>query len=113
MKAPSRSRSRQTTTADIRLKIEPVGPSAESVRAIAQAMTRHNALRSRLAKTRNRLLGIDILEPLEEAKPARPKPPTQFRAIIYDYTNNQTLFATGNLARPASLEVVESAQQPL
>lgn len=112
MKAPSR-RTGTRDGGDIRLKTEPFGPKPEQMAAVAQAVMKHKAVQTRLAKTRNRLIRIDLLEPPEEAKPARAKPPEQFRAVIYDYTNNLALHATGSLARPSSLEITESAQQPL
>jgi hypothetical protein len=58
-------------------------------------------------------LRIDLLDPLEEPKPVRPKIPNRFRATFFDYTNNGTVFATGSLARPTTLEVAESGLQPL
>ncbi len=112
MKRPSGG----TTTSDggaIRLKIEPFGPKPETMTAVAQAVMKHKGLQARLAKTQSRLLRIDLLEPPQETKPARPKPPQRFRAVIYDYTNNVALHATGSLAKPTSLEIEESAQQPL
>jgi hypothetical protein len=116
MKAPSPRKGTRAQLAEggeIRVKIEPFGPSPEDMRAVAQAVMSHEAVQKRLAKTRNRLLSVDLIEPPREDKPLRPKPPEQFRATIYDYTNNVTLFATGSLAKPAALELTESAQQPL
>jgi hypothetical protein len=58
-------------------------------------------------------LRIEVVEPFEDTKPARPKPQNRFRAVFYDYTNNRTVFATGNIAKATTLEVSESAIQPL
>jgi hypothetical protein len=112
MKTPSRSTGARDPSS-IRLKIEPFGPTSERMAVVAQSVMKHKALQAHLAKTRNRLIGIDLIEPLEDAKPARAKPPEQFRAVIYDYTNNRALHATGRLAKPTALEITESAQQPL
>jgi len=65
-----------------------------------------------LAKTKHRLLYIDLLDVAADAKVDNPKPPDRFRATFYDYTNNRTVFAIGSLPRAASLEVIESGLQP-
>ena len=75
------------------IKFQAFGPTPEAIAALGQAVLKQKALQARLAKTRNRLLRIELVEPSEETKPARPKPPKQFRAIIYDYTNNVALSA--------------------
>jgi hypothetical protein len=112
MKAPSRG-TKPSAGGDIQLKIQPFGPKPEDMAALAQAVMKHKAVQKRLAKTRNRLLRIDLIEPPEETKPARPKPPDRFRAVIYDYTNNIAVHATGSMSKPAAVEITESAQQPL
>ena len=93
------------------LKIEPFGPKSEDIEALAQWLTRHRAIQAALAKARHRLLHIDLLESEPEIKRDKPKPPERFRATFFDYTNNRTLFATGSLARHASLELSESGLQ--
>jgi hypothetical protein len=112
MKRPSRTKA-ASDSGDIRFKFATFGPTPEAMATLAQAVTKQKSLQARLAKTRNRLLRIDLVEPPEEIKPARPRPPEQFRAIIYDYTNNVAVIATGSIARPASLDITESAEQPL
>src|SRR5882672_10688075 len=114
MKAPSGPKGRQSAveTAPFKLKIEPFGPSPDDIRAVAQAVSSHKAVQALLGKARSRLLRIDMVEPPEETKPARPKPPDKFRATFYDYTNNRAIIATGSIAKPAALEVTESGHQP-
>jgi hypothetical protein len=83
------------------------------MRSLAQTVTKHRAVQAILAKTRFRLLRIDIVDDSPDKKPAKPKAPDKFRAVFFDYTNNRTVFATGNLATPtSSLEVTESGLQP-
>jgi hypothetical protein len=84
----------------------------KEVQSIAQAVTKHRAVQAYLGKARYRLLRIDLLDPSEEPKPARPVPPDRFRAVFFDYTNNRSVIATGALAKPRNLEVVESGFQP-
>lgn len=94
------------------LKIQPFGPGPEQLQALAQSLTGHPAIQKYLAQTRHRLLRIDLLDPPEETKSARPKPPNRFQASFFDYTNNRTVLATGSLPEPTTLEVVESGIQP-
>lgn len=94
------------------LKIRSFGPTQEEVQTLAGTVTRHRAVQEYLAKTRHRLLRIDLLDDPEPAKSARPETPNRFRATFFDYTNNRAVIATGNLSKPATLEVVESGLQP-
>jgi len=107
----SRTSSRERTALNVR--VEPFGPKPADIAALAQWLTRHRAIQGALGRTRHRLLRIDPLEPEPEphVKPDKPKPPDRFRATFLDYTNRRTLFATGSLARPTSLELTESGLQ--
>lgn len=97
---------------DLSVKIQAFGPSPEQVQSVAQSIMRHPSIQKYLAKTRHRLLRIDLLDPTEDPKSARPTVPNRFRATFFDYTNNRTVFATGSLPKPTTLEVVESGLQP-
>lgn len=101
-----------TEWGDLSLKIESFGPRPEQVQALAEIVAKHRAIQDYLAKTRHRLLRIDLLDGPEEAKSPRPRPPNRFQATFFDYTNNRTVLATGNLPRPTKLEVAESGLQP-
>ena len=97
---------------ELSVTIERFGPSPEQVKALAQSVTKHPAIKKYLAKTRHRLLRIDLLDPPEEPKSARARPPNRFQATFFDYTNNRTVFATGSLPKPTTLKVAESGLQP-
>ena len=97
---------------EVGIKIAAFGPTPQYVQALAQALTKHTAVKKYLAKTRHRLLRLDLVEPADQPKPARPKPPDRFRAVFYDYTNNRSVFVTGGLRNPAKVEITESAFQP-
>jgi copper amine oxidase-like protein len=112
MKAVS-PRKRSTARGDLSVKIVRFGPTADEMQALAQTVIKHRAVQTLLARTRHRLLSIDVVDPDEELKPAKPRPSSCFRAVFYDYTNNRTVLATGALAKPATLKVTESATQPL
>jgi hypothetical protein len=100
-------------TEDINLKIQPFGPTPDQLTALAPRLNAHPAVKKLLDKTRHRLLGIALVHPVEDTKPAKPRPPQQFRATFFDYTNNRSIIATGSLRTPEKLEVTESGLQPL
>jgi Copper amine oxidase, enzyme domain len=98
---------------ELGVKVQPFGPRPDQIQALGRTVTSHRAVRAYLAKTRFRLLRIELVEPFEDTKSARPKPQKGFCAVFYDYTNNRTVFAKGSIAKPTTLEVTESAVQPL
>jgi hypothetical protein len=112
MKAASGRKSSSAEGKKLGIKIQSFGPTPEEVQALARSVTRHRAVQSYLAKTRSRLLRIDLLEPAQETKLVKPKPPDRFRAVFYDYTNNRTVLAIGRVAKLMALEVTESSLQP-
>jgi hypothetical protein len=95
----------------IEVKVRPFGPSAEEINALPDGLLEHRDLKAHLSGTRHRLLYLDLIESGE--KLARPRPPEEFRATIYDYTNQRTLRATGSIAAPRRLVVEEFGDQPL
>src|SRR3989442_2224641 len=99
---------------ELALKFEPRGPDPARISTVSRALADHPAVQEFLAKTRNRLLTFELVEPEPEAKSARPSPPPHlFRATFYDYTNNRTIFVDGDLNQPKRVKVSESSFQPL
>jgi hypothetical protein len=97
--ASARKRSRVEGAPDV--KTVPFGPTADQMRTLGERVTKHHALQALLAKTRHRLLRIDLVDYDTDAKPARPRPPDGFRAVIYDYTNERTVFRCSLARRTA------------
>ena len=113
---PVRSRKGRDGAAqgELALKFEPRGPDPARISTVSRALADHSAVQEFLAKTRNRLLTFELVEPDPEVKGARPAPPPHlFRATFYDYTNNRTIFVDGDLDQPKRLKVSESSFQPL
>ncbi len=110
--ATKRTKLSRTKNRKLSLKIESFGPGPEQMQALAETLARHSAVQGLLAKTRHRLLRIDLVDSPDDPKRARPKPPSRFRAVFFDYTNNRAVIAAGSLLKPATLEVTESALQP-
>jgi hypothetical protein len=108
-KRPATSRREEQ---ELRVKVEAFGPSPEQVESLAQRVTKHREVQKHLAKTRHRLLHVDLLDPTDRPKSARPEPPSRFRAVYFDYTNNRTVLATGSVAKPTTLAITESGLHP-
>jgi hypothetical protein len=111
MPRTNRARSSTANSDSLTVTVQPFGPAPEKIQALAQSIPELQAVRKELSGTRFRLLRIDLLDDAEEAKPARPTPPRQFRATFVDYTNNRTLLATGSLSNTRTVKVTESALQ--
>lgn len=99
---------------ELQIEFTPRGPDQAAFDTLSGSLRQHTALRHYLAENRQRLLSLELVESEPEKKPKRiPAPSNQFRATFYDYTNNRTITASGNLANPQQLAVTESAEQPL
>jgi Copper amine oxidase, enzyme domain len=114
-------RARKTTTRaktslaageSLTVTLKPFGPTPEKIQSLAQSLPAHRVVQEELAGTRHRLLRIDLLDAPGDTKSASPKPPERFQATFVDYTNNRTVFATGNLSETRTLKMTESALQP-
>src|SRR5687768_252810 len=108
---PSKARRSRTSTTSkaLGVKIEPFGPTPADLQAVAGRVTKHRAVQTMMAKSRYRLLYIDVPDADDDdGKATKPKEPQRFRATLFDYTKNRTVFAVGSFATPASLEVIES-----
>jgi hypothetical protein len=110
--SPQKGPSPKGGEGELSVKVAPFGPTPADIERLSARIIKHKAVQAFLVKTRHRLLRVDVLDADEEKKPVRPAPPSRFQAVFYDYTNNRTVLATGLLARPGSLEVVESSMQP-
>jgi len=110
---PSKSQV-QSTQDGIALNFKPFGPDQTVLNTLARDLIQHPALQPVLKKTRYRLLSVELIDPEPEVKTSRtPASSDRFKATIYDYTNNRSITAAGNLASLRRLDVSESSRQPL
>jgi hypothetical protein len=99
---------------DVQIDIERLGPDPDTIEELSRAALEHPSSQEYLGETRNRLLGLELLEPKVEVKADGPVPPDRYRATTYDYTNNRVVLTTGRLDDPrGSIEVSEAGYQPL
>jgi copper amine oxidase-like protein len=112
MAARPAKRASRTLREELDVKVEPFGPTVDAVAVAGQRAIKDRAVQQMLGQARHRLLSVDLLDPEEADKPDKPKIPDRFRATIYDYTNERTIFADGSLSRAGALPVSESGLQP-
>ena len=96
----------------VQVTVKPFGPTAEALAAIgAQVMALAGVLQL-LGRAKGRLLYVEALDDESGEKPAKPRPPTRFRATIRDDAAHRTLLVEGDLDDPGGASVVESALPP-
>jgi len=99
---------------ELDIRVRAVGPTPDQHTRLGARILSSPALAKALGRARHRLVSLEYL-PADDGK-TRSQPSAEwsrFRAAICDYTNSRTLIATGSAARPAGLQVVESAEPPL
>jgi hypothetical protein len=80
----------------LNIKVVPWGPTQEVFDAAKVRVEASAELRVFLKDTKYRLLEFSYIE--NENKTAPTAPPTRFRAVYYDYTNDRTIVAEGDFA---------------
>lgn len=93
---------------EIKVTIKPFGPSTEKLASVGSALMRRAAVREHLG-AKARLLYV---EAIDDEKRYRPKPPSRFRATIYDASRQCTVIAEGSLDARRSVTITESATPP-
>src|SRR3954470_23864790 len=102
-----------TEHSDMQINIEPVGPGSKVIDEVSQALSDHPSVRAQLSETRQRLLSIELLNPVGAGRTDGLEP-DRYRATTYDYTNNRVILTTGSLDDvQGSMEVSQSGHQPL
>src|SRR5215218_646161 len=104
---------RRTGRAELSVRLSAFGPTADELAALRERVAAHRAVQKYLAKTRFRLLHLDILDEEPDEKRERPREPERYRATFYDYTNERAVIAIGKLRGSGAPEVELSSQQPL
>src|SRR6266540_6047420 len=99
--------------APLEVKVVPIGPDRAMVDMAARRVLNHPSVQRHLKRGRHRLLSLELVEPEERAKRARPAEPTRHRATIYDYAENRAIVVEGPLDSRGRLDVTESGHQPL
>jgi len=96
---------------EVSIKISPFGRDPAALEQVGATVLRHPRVREHLDGAEHRLLSFELVE--SERKTARPVAPRNYRATIFDYTNNRSLLVTGSLDNLEAVEVEERGIQPL
>ena len=97
----------------VKINIVPWGPSLETVEAAKLRVGQSKAVQEKLSGTNYRLLEFAYLENDSGDKSQPTQPPTRFRAVFYDYTNDRTFAAVGDFTGFEPVAVSEEVYQPL
>ncbi len=91
---------RRSTRADKKLTISvvPWGPSQADVDSAKRRVELNESVKRQLGSSKYREVGFEYLYAEAETKQQASRPPTRFRVIYYNYSNDTTLFAEGDFA---------------
>ena len=89
----------------LNITVVPWGPTQADVDAAAQRVELDDTVRRELSGSKFRRVGFEYLYDTIESKKQSAKPPTRFRVIYYNYSNDMTLFAEGDFAAKGPISV--------
>ena len=92
------------------ITVTPLGPDQATIDKTKGDLLKNPALAARLKGTRYRLVAFDFIDADLKATDTT-EAPTQYRAQVFDYTNNKAYVAIGSF-RDNRLQVRETQQQP-
>jgi len=101
---------------ELSVKIVPFGPSQNVIDRISAGLMRNPTVQKYLGDARYRLLYFELVDSDAENNnkgKRKPLPLDRFRATMFDYTNNRTIFVDGSLNEPRRVKITESGIQPL
>lgn len=95
--------------------VEPWGPDQEAFDEIRQSLLEDRVVREKLHGAQYRLLELKACDAgMTDGKAVGfGTPPDRYCATFYDYTNDRTLVAQGRFDHQGTVELAESARQPL
>ncbi len=100
----------RTSGTDLTVTIKPFGPSREDLAAAGDRALALASVRKVIGRSKARLLYVEALD--DDDKSAKPRPPSRFRATLYDDENHRAILVDGSLRDRLRTEVTESALPP-
>ena len=91
----------------LKITVAPWGPTQADIDAAKLRTENSETVRSILNNTNHRLMSLEYI-----GSQNNKKPPTRFRIIYYDYTNNRTYTAEGDFAGTEKIKVLPADFQP-
>ncbi len=80
----------------VSITVVPWGPTQADVDAATRRVELNAAVRRELSGSKFRQVGFEYLYDTTESKNQSSRPPTRFRVVYYNYSNDTTLFAEGD-----------------
>lgn len=96
-------------SAQLEVRVSNWGPSQTLINQTIARLPTQAGLREYLEPKRYRLLEFELVESDKDDN----LPPDAFRAVYYDYTENQTIRAEGKFGNNSNLKVIVGNDQPL
>lgn len=92
------------------ITVTPVGPDQATIDKAKGDLLKNPTLLARLKGARARILVFEFIEPDPKASD-KTSAPTQYRAQVFDYTNNKAYVVIGNF-KDSRIEISATTQQP-
>ncbi len=106
------ARRAQDKDAPLTVRFVPWGPDQAMLDGAQQRMLQAMAQQRYLRGTRYQLLSFGSI--MSDDKESRePLPPTRYRGVVYDYTNNRAIVGEGNLDQTGEINISLTKEQPV
>lgn len=102
----TKSKNRKRAAVPVRIKVVPLGPSQELLDAAKYRAEKSPAVQAFIKGAKFRTIYFGLAD-------NGPQGSNRFQATIYDYTNDRTLIAEGDLAGREAVTVREDSYQPI
>ncbi|HKP13127.1 MAG TPA: hypothetical protein VJZ91_13500, partial [Blastocatellia bacterium] len=107
---PEKNATRSRAIEPHQITVTPIGPDQATIDKARSDLLGNPALTPRLKGTRARILAFEFIESDPKAND-KPVAPTQYRAQVFDYTNNRAYVVIGSF-KDSRVQVSETQQQP-
>lgn len=99
--------------APLEIKVTPWGPTQSDVELAKRRVLQDLNVQRELQGAKYRLVAFELIDDESVKDKSLPSiPPSRYRAILYDYTNNQAVIAEGDFDGKESITVKRSAFDP-
>lgn len=94
----------------VQISVTAWGPTQADVDRAKARVEKSAAVREAMKGAKYRLISFNYIE--TDSKTRAPQPPTRFRVVFYDYTNDRTLVSEGDFAGTETVSVREYEFEP-
>jgi hypothetical protein len=102
---------KEKADSSLKVTVKPFGPTREQLMAIGERTLALASVRKVIGRGKARLLYVETLDE-DEDKSGKLRPPSRFRATLYDDTNHRALLVEGGLLDSGGVTVTESGLPP-